>query len=172
MAQNFSIPDSRTAVTNEKTKDFSLPWLLFIQNLFASTTSGGNVGTATQVLHGGGAGYSPVNLATDVTVTPSTVGQILIVQSSSSVTYNSVNGDASLSKSGLLTVSGSNGVSFVTSAFIDTTNAANITSGKLPNTRTSGLSVTIVTAQLTAVTGSQGFMIFSNGLLTSQAQAT
>jgi hypothetical protein len=50
-------------------------------------------------------------------------------------------------------------------------NASNLTSGTVPNARLGGLSVTIVTAQLTAL-GAQGSMTFTNGILTAQTPAT
>lgn len=50
-------------------------------------------------------------------------------------------------------------------------NASNITAGTLDPARLPGLTVTITTAALTGL-GSQGSMTFTNGLLTSQTQAT
>lgn len=44
-----------------------------------------------------------------------------------------------------------------------------ITQGQLPPT---GLTVTVTTARLTPLTGLQGSMIFTNGILTGQVQAT
>lgn len=54
----------------------------------------------------------------------------------------SISGDATLSNSGGLVVTKTNGVAFATSATTDTTNASNITSGTLPLAQLSGITTT------------------------------
>ena len=63
---NFSIPIPQSPVLDARTGLISRDWYLFLVNLFKASASGA-VGTTTQVLHGGGVGYSAVDLAADVT---------------------------------------------------------------------------------------------------------
>lgn len=60
---------------------------------------------------------------------------VLVGNASNVATDVAVSGDATLANTGALTVTKTGGVAFATSATTDTTNAANITSGTLPNAR-------------------------------------
>lgn len=71
----------------------------------------------------GGTAAGTVPLGTD--------GQVLVGQNANDPAFKSVGGDGTLSATGSLTVTKTNGVVFAASATIDTTNATNITSGNL-----------------------------------------
>ncbi len=127
---NFTIPDYPTPVMQPGAKDtFNLPWYLLLQNLFSSLGSGA-LGTATQVLHGAGAGYASVSLTADisgvlqlknggtsVSVLPS-INQVLIAQGANSALWKSIGGLATLNSAGAVNLT-------LTSANIFVGNASN-----------------------------------------------
>lgn len=63
---NFTIPIPKSPFIDQRTGLISRDWYLFLVNLFTAIGTG-TTGTTTQVLHGGGAGYSQVLLTSDVT---------------------------------------------------------------------------------------------------------
>lgn len=94
MTDNYTMPDIRAPMTDPKTGLPEKCWYLYLNNLFGSAGSG-LVGGTTQVLHGGGVGYSQVNLTADVTGTlPVTKGGTGTVSQfpSGSVVFTSTNG--------------------------------------------------------------------------------
>ncbi len=68
MSEIYTMPNIRAPMTDPKTGLPEKCWYLYLNNLFGSSGSG-QIGGTTQVLHGGGAGYSQVNLTVDVTGT-------------------------------------------------------------------------------------------------------
>lgn len=61
----FTIPTIKSVFIDPQTKLVSRDWYIYLLNLL-KVVGTGNVGTTTQVLHGGGAGFSQVNLQQDV----------------------------------------------------------------------------------------------------------
>lgn len=62
----FPIPNPKSVFIDPSTGLINRDWFRYLQNL-SDITGAGTIGTTTQVLHGGGSGFSAVNLATDVT---------------------------------------------------------------------------------------------------------
>jgi hypothetical protein len=65
----FQIPIPKSPFVDKSTGLVNREWYLFLNSLF-QTIGSGQIGLATQVLHGGGAGYSQVDLSADVTANP------------------------------------------------------------------------------------------------------
>lgn len=62
----FTIPTSKSPLLDPNTSLITRDWFIYLNNLLNAVGSG-TIGTTTQVLHGGGTGYSQVNLTSDVT---------------------------------------------------------------------------------------------------------
>jgi hypothetical protein len=62
----FQIPIPKSPFVDKATGLVNREWYLFLNSLF-QTIGSGQIGLANQVLHGAGAGYAQVDLATDVT---------------------------------------------------------------------------------------------------------
>ncbi len=62
----FSIPTYQSPPINPDTGLFRRDWFIFLNNLI-NATGQGQIGTTTQVLHGGGSGFSAIDLTNDVT---------------------------------------------------------------------------------------------------------
>ena len=84
--------------------------------------------SVTGVLVGNGTALSGVSIGTS--------GRLLIDQGgSSNPSFNALSGDATITNTGAITVTKTNGTAFAPSAITDTTNAANISSGTIPGAR-------------------------------------
>jgi len=62
----FTIPNPKSTFIDPRTGLVSRDWYIYLNNLL-NAVGQGTVGTTTQVLHGGGAGYGQVALSQDVT---------------------------------------------------------------------------------------------------------
>lgn len=72
--QSFTIPNTKSPVIDSKTGLISRDWFIYLYNLLTAVGMG-TVGTTSQVLHGGGAGYSAVSLTNDISgILPSANG--------------------------------------------------------------------------------------------------
>lgn len=62
---NFTIPNTKSPLIDKSTGLVSRDWFIYLSNLLAAVGQG-VIGTTTQVLHGGGGGYSAVSLTQDI----------------------------------------------------------------------------------------------------------
>ena len=109
----FQIPIPKSPFVDIKTGLVNREWYLYLNNLFLIT--GGSVGTASQVLHGAGTGYSEVNLSLDVIGTllaaqfPALTGDVVTTAGSlaTTITANAVT-NTKLAQMAALTLKGNN----------------------------------------------------------------
>ncbi len=96
----------------------------YVIKALPDTTSGGLTGAINGVLYNasGAPGVTGAGLT----------GQILLGVTGGAPVWGTMSGDGTITNTGVLTVTKTNGVAFAPSATIDTTNAANITVGVLP----------------------------------------
>lgn len=85
----FTIPNPKSDFIDPQTGKISRDWFIYLQNLLNAVGSG-TVGTTTQVLHGGGAGYGQVALTQDVIgILPSANGGTGVNNGVNSITLGS-----------------------------------------------------------------------------------
>lgn len=128
----FTIPNPKSPFIDPRTNLVSRDWFIYLSNLL-SATGNGNIGTTTQVLHGGGAGYGQVNLQQDVTsVLPGANGGTGIANTLKTITLG-----------GNLSLKTSVNISSVSTLVIRTTAPTDVT---LPTSGTLLASVTLTGA--------------------------
>mgnify|MGYP001618162097 FL=1 len=125
---DFGLPSADTPWIDKNSGLVNEPWYIYLANLFDALNQG-VVGNANEVLHGGGAGYSQVALAGDVSgvlaltnFARSTAADIVIAQGTAAApAYKALSGDLSMVSTGAVsvvrvsgvTVSGATGTGFV-----------------------------------------------------------
>lgn len=160
MPTGFQLPDAGTPWLDKRTGLVAMPWYRYLVNLFTNVSSVASGGTATEVFHGGGTGFSKVQLAADVAGTlglanfaQGTQGQVLIGQSPAASAYRTVTGVVRMVSTGEVT--------FITSAVVNTVQ----TVGSWTPTDASGaspLTLSNVSASYTVI----GNVVFAYATLT------
>lgn len=107
----FSIPNPKSQLINPDTGLIARDWFIYLSNLLAAIGAG-TTGTTTQVLHGGGAGYSQIDLSQDVTqVLPGINGGTGVANALKSITLGG-NFTISGSSAVIISVTGASSVVF------------------------------------------------------------
>lgn len=157
----FTIPNSKSIATKED-GTFNREWFIYLGNLL-DTLGSGVIGTATQVLHGNGSGFSQINLGSDVTqVLPGVNGGTGVSNALKSITLGgdlTISGTSSL----ILSVTASSSVVVPTAGTllvqanigtiaIQNSNSVNITGGTISTVTVLGSILNTVTVAATTLT--------------------
>lgn len=102
----FNLPNAQSTLVNVKSGVSEKAWYQYFANLFQIFGNGG-FGTATQVLHGAGTGFSAVNLAADVTGLLPTANIANLAITTAKVNTNAVT-NAKLAQMPTMTLKGNN----------------------------------------------------------------